>query len=81
MVEDTGLKIIASEVPLNGITSLPTIMKIYQAVQKLLVVGHADRQTGVLISYFHFWKLGKKLSYHSHNLLEVSVHGTALKFF
>jgi hypothetical protein len=33
------------EVHLNGITSLPNIMKIYQAVQKLLLRGHTGRQT------------------------------------
>jgi hypothetical protein len=31
-------------VPLNGITSVPNLMKIYQAVQKL--IGRIDRQTG-----------------------------------
>jgi hypothetical protein len=45
---------------LNGITSLSIIIKIYQAIQKLLVGGiQTDRQTGYLIS-FHFWKAGKK---------------------
>jgi hypothetical protein len=37
---------------LNGTTSLPNLIKIYQAVQKLLVGGH--RQTGDLISLFSF---------------------------
>jgi hypothetical protein len=35
-----------NEVPLNGITSVPNFMKIYQAVQKLLV---EDRQTDRLV--------------------------------
>jgi len=45
---------------LNGITSLPNIMKIYQTVQKLLVGEHTDththtdRQTGDLISLLSF---------------------------
>jgi hypothetical protein len=39
------------KVPLNGIITLPNIMKIYQAVQKLLVV---DTQTGDLISLLSF---------------------------
>jgi hypothetical protein len=47
MVEDMGSNYCV-EVHLNGITSLPNIMKIYQAVQKLLVGHthmrvHADR--------------------------------------
>jgi hypothetical protein len=41
------------EVPFNGITSLRNIMKIYQAVQKLLV---EDTQTGDLISLLPFLK-------------------------
>jgi hypothetical protein len=53
MVEDMGLKIYCIEVPLNGITPISNFIKIYQAVQKLLV-GHAhtqtDRQTHELIS-------------------------------
>jgi len=44
---------------LNGITSLPNIMKIYKAVQKLLVGDtqtdrQSDRQTGDLISLLSF---------------------------
>jgi hypothetical protein len=39
-----GIKNYCIEVPLNGITSVPNFMKIYQAVQKLLV---GDRQTGI----------------------------------
>jgi hypothetical protein len=46
------------EVPLNDITSLPNIMKIYQAVQKLLVErdrhAQTDRQTGDLIRLISF---------------------------
>jgi hypothetical protein len=38
---------------LNAITSIPNFMKIYQAVQKLLV-GDTDRQTGDLISLLSF---------------------------
>jgi hypothetical protein len=34
---------------LNGITSVPNLMKIYQALEKLLV-GDTERQT----AYFHF---------------------------
>jgi ubiquitin C-terminal hydrolase len=34
------------EVPLNGITSVPNFMKIYQAIQKLLV---GDTQTDRLV--------------------------------
>jgi hypothetical protein len=37
VVERYGIKIYCMEVPLNGITSLPNIMKIYHAVQKLVV--------------------------------------------
>jgi hypothetical protein len=37
MVEDLVLKKYCIEVPLKGITSPPNIIKIYQAVQKLLV--------------------------------------------
>jgi hypothetical protein len=42
---------------LNGITSLPNIMKIYQAVQKLLVGHthtHTHTETGDLISLLSF---------------------------
>jgi hypothetical protein len=42
MVEAVGLKIIAG--PLNGITSVSNFMKIYHAVQKLLV---GDTQTDI----------------------------------
>jgi hypothetical protein len=48
-VEDMGLKRTA----MNGIISVPNFMKIYQAVQKLLVGDtqtHTDRQTGDSIS-------------------------------
>jgi hypothetical protein len=46
MVEAMGLKKCCIEVNLNGITSLPNIMKIYIAVQKLLVGDiHTYRQT------------------------------------
>jgi hypothetical protein len=38
------------KVPFNGITCPPNFMKIYQSVQKLLGVGHRDRQIGNLIS-------------------------------
>jgi hypothetical protein len=38
---------------LNGITSVPNLMKIYQMVQKLLV-GDTNRQTGDLISLLSF---------------------------
>jgi hypothetical protein len=45
MIEDMGLKIIALiEVPLIGTTSIPDFIKIYQAVQKLLV-GHTHTHT------------------------------------
>jgi hypothetical protein len=54
MVEHMGLKIIASG-PLNVITSLPNIMKIYQAVQKLLMGDtQTGRQPGGLISLLSF---------------------------
>jgi hypothetical protein len=54
MIEAMGLKC-CIEVPLNGITSVPNFMKIYQPAQKLLVVktqtdGHTDRQARDLIS-------------------------------
>jgi hypothetical protein len=43
MVADMGLKIIyCIEISLNGITSVPDLMKIYETVQKLLV---GDTQT------------------------------------
>jgi hypothetical protein len=45
MVEAMGLKTYWNEVPLNTITPLQNFMKIYQAVQMLLV-GH--RQTAIL---------------------------------
>jgi hypothetical protein len=55
MIEAMGLKIIASKVPLNGITSVPNFMKIYQAVQRLLGGDiQTDRQTGDLISLLSF---------------------------
>jgi hypothetical protein len=41
-----GIKYYCLEVPLNGITSVPNFIKVYQVVQKLLVGGtHTDRQT------------------------------------
>jgi hypothetical protein len=46
-IEAYGIKHYFIEVPLNGITSVPDVITIYQAVQKLLV---GDRQTGDLIS-------------------------------
>jgi hypothetical protein len=49
MVEAMKLKI---KVLLNGNTSLPNLMKIYQSVQKLLV---RDRPTGDLISLLSFF--------------------------
>jgi hypothetical protein len=36
MIEGMGLKLL-HPVPLNGITSVPNFMEIYQAVQKLLL--------------------------------------------
>jgi hypothetical protein len=46
---------------LNGIPSVPNFIKIYQAVQKLLVGGHTDRhtdrQTCDLISLLSFLKV------------------------
>jgi hypothetical protein len=40
---------------LNGLTSVPNVMKIYQAVQKLLVGDtQTDRETGDLISLLSF---------------------------
>jgi len=44
MVETMGLKSYGIEVPLNGITFLPNIIMICQAVLKLLV-GDTDRET------------------------------------
>jgi ubiquitin C-terminal hydrolase len=44
------------EVPLNGITSVPNFMKIYQAIQKLLVGDiQTDKQTGDFISLLSFF--------------------------
>jgi hypothetical protein len=43
MIEAMGLKNYCIEVPLNGITSTPNFMKIYQAVQKLLAGTQTDR--------------------------------------
>jgi hypothetical protein len=59
MIEATGLKLLY-RFPLNGITFVPNLMKICQAVQKLLVgVTQTDRQTGDLISLLSFfWKVG-----------------------
>jgi hypothetical protein len=60
MIKAMGLKIIVSKVPLNGITSVPNFMKIYQAVQRLLGGGdmqtdrQTDRQIGDLISLLSF---------------------------
>jgi hypothetical protein len=51
------------EVPLNGITSIPNFMKIYQVDQKLLVGDtQTDTQTGDLISLLTF--LGSRLKIH-----------------
>jgi hypothetical protein len=43
MVENIGIKNYCIEVPLNGITSAPKFMTIYQAVLKVICGGH--RQT------------------------------------
>jgi hypothetical protein len=40
-----GIQNYCIEVPLNGITSIPNFMKIYQVVQKLLV-GNTQIDTG-----------------------------------
>jgi hypothetical protein len=40
---------------LNGINSVPNFIKIYQAVQKLLV-GDTDRETGNSISLLSFFE-------------------------
>jgi hypothetical protein len=60
-------------VPLNGIMSLQNIMKIYQAVQKLLVGDTQTRQTDTQTDWwfdkptFIFGKQAKKgLLYQSH---------------
>jgi hypothetical protein len=53
-----GIKNYCIEVPLNGITSIPNFMKIYLAVQKLLVGDtqtHTYRQTGDLTSLLSFF--------------------------
>jgi hypothetical protein len=42
------------EVPLNGITSLPNLMKIFQAVQKLVGDRQTHREDGDLTSLFPF---------------------------
>jgi hypothetical protein len=45
------------KVPLNGITSIPNFMKIYEVVQKLLVTDtnrQTERQTGYLVSLLSF---------------------------
>jgi hypothetical protein len=42
MVKTMGLKNYCIEVPLNGITSLPNFIKIYQSVQKLVGVTHTQ---------------------------------------
>jgi hypothetical protein len=54
MVEAMELTHYCIEVPLNGITSLPNSMKIYQSIQKLLVKGHTDRETSDFISLLSF---------------------------
>jgi hypothetical protein len=46
------------EVPLNGITSVPNFMKVYQTAQKLLV---GDTQTGNLISLPSFLESRQKM--------------------
>jgi hypothetical protein len=53
MIEDNGIKNYCIEVHLNGITFIPNFIKIYQAVQNLLV-GDTHTQTGDLISLLSF---------------------------
>jgi hypothetical protein len=48
IIEAMGFRNNCIKVPLNGITSIPNLMKIYQAVLKLLL-GDTDRHTGDLI--------------------------------
>jgi hypothetical protein len=52
-----GYKHYRNQVPLNGITSQPVLMKIYQAVQKILV---GDTQTGDFISILSFVEIRLK---------------------
>jgi hypothetical protein len=60
MIEVMGLKLLHRG-PLDDIKSVPNFMKIYQAVQKLLVRGtqtdkQTRRQTGDLISVLPFFE-------------------------
>jgi hypothetical protein len=41
-------------VPLNGITSVPNFINIYESVQTLLAGTHTDGQTGDMISLLSF---------------------------
>jgi hypothetical protein len=67
-VEDIGLKIIASKSPLNGINSLLNFMKIYQAVQKLLVGDtQTDRQTCDFIIPLSFLESRLKIQQYKQN--------------
>jgi hypothetical protein len=66
MVEDM-VKNYCVKVSLYGVTSAPNFMKLYQAVQKLLVGDiqtdtHADRRTGDLISLLSFLKSKLKMN-------------------
>jgi hypothetical protein len=54
-----GIKNYCIEVPLNGITSIPNFMKIYQAVKKLLV-GDTQTEWWFDKPTFIFWKVGLK---------------------
>jgi hypothetical protein len=55
MTEGMELKNYCIEVPLNGITSIPNFMKIYNVVQKLLVGDtQTDKETGDFISLLSF---------------------------
>jgi hypothetical protein len=66
---------------LNGITSLPNFMKIYQAVHKLLV---GNRQTGDLINLLLFLRSrGSSVSIVSDFGLDDlgSIHGRGKEFF
>jgi len=61
---------------LNGITSLPHFIKIYQAVQKL--IKGTDRQDGDLISLFTFLESRLKCGYgnfdHRYNVSPIQLH-------
>jgi hypothetical protein len=71
MAEDMALTIMHWG-PLNGITSVPNFMKIYQAVQQLLVQGHRHRQTDWWFDKhtFIFGKYAKDWSMHK-NIKEI----------